>query len=377
MKKSIFSVLVLVFTISSTAAFSAPTVKPLATFLEFPVDQDIAAVTISQSAIYIFGNTSTGAYISAFSKDGSQKWRSQVTDVSEFTFAVGAIDNNENIWIAGAAATAQVAPEIETIAPSGLNPDGIIVGQGGRIRPDLSTFALWKINPNGEVVGKYQLILPTPALPTSISINKSGISIVALQSAAALFINCDLNGKFSKPLNIGKSDTTLDAVIRNSDGSSILLGSSQELFLATKAIGSRDGIILKVDQKSKIIAAIRSGEKAASRNWNSATPSLLLGGYLKSKALTLATITKFSSALKPTWSTRINATSGAVTTEGPMNGFYAAYENNGVGTLTGLDKNGKILSSFSFLGKPISIQYSKTLGTYLVTTRNILRIPVS
>jgi hypothetical protein len=242
------------------------------------------------------------------------------------------------------------------------------------MRGDLTDLTLWKVSPTGEGAGKYQLPLSQPLLPTSMSINKSGISIVAWQSAGSFFISCDLNGNFGKSLKVGKTTTTLDKVIRNSDGTSILLGSSTELFLGNKAIGIRDGIILKVDSAPKIVQSIRSGEKKATRNWASATSSLLLGGFLKSSASSLATITKFATDLKPTWTVRYKSTSAAAVANGAAGTFYAAYENNSSGTLLTFDKNGKVLAKNTFQGKPILIQFNKLLGLYIYTGNEIYNL---
>jgi hypothetical protein len=160
-------------------------------------------------------------------------------------------------------------------------------------------------------------------------------------------------------------------VVRNSDGSSILLGSSTELFLANKAIGIRDGVILKIDITPRITQSVRSGEKGASRNWASATSSLLLGGYLKSKTSSLATITKFAPTLKPTWTVRYKATSSAIVTNGVNAMTYAAFENGGSGTLLTFDKNGKVTATNSFSGQPIVLGFSKAFGLFLYTGNNI------
>ena len=164
-------------------------------------------------------------------------------------------------------------------------------------------------------------------------------------------------------------------MIRNSDGTSILLGSGTELFLGNKTIGVRDGLIVKVDATPKIVQSIRSGEKGATRNWASATSSLLLGGYLKSKTTSLATITKFGTTLKPTWTVRYKATSSAVVANGASSTTYAAYENAGSGTLQTFDKSGKVLATNSFLGQPISVEFNKTFGLYIYTGNSIYSLP--
>ena len=147
--------------------------------------------------------------------------------------------------------------------------------------------------------------------------------------------------------------------------------------MANKAIGVRDGIILKVDSAPKIVQSIRSGEKGATRNWASATSSLLLGGYLKSKTSSLATITKFAANLKPTWTVRYKATSTAVVANGAAGTYYAAYENNDSGTLLALDKNGKVLSAKTFLGQPISLQFNKNFGLFLYTGNEVYNLTAS
>ncbi len=354
-------------------AWAAP-IKSLAVFKTIPADQDIAGMLVGDSAIYLYGNTPTGGYVTALNKDGSEKWQHSFNDLLAFTISTGALDASGNIWLAGASAPPIAMPGVAGPSPTAINPDGVVTGAEGAMRGDLTDLTLWKVSPTGEGAGKYQLPLSQPLLPTSMSINKSGISIVAWQSAGSFFISCDLNGNFGKSLKVGKTTTTLDKVIRNSDGTSILLGSSTELFLGNKAIGIRDGIILKVDSAPKIVQSIRSGEKKATRNWASATSSLLLGGFLKSSASSLATITKFATDLKPTWTVRYKSTSAAAVANGAAGTFYAAYENNSSGTLLTFDKNGKVLAKNTFQGKPILIQFNKLLGLYIYTGNEIYNL---
>ncbi len=355
----------------SAAPLSAAPVTPLAIVKTIPIDQDIAGMLVGDTAIYLFGNTPTGGYVTALNKDGSQKWMHSFSDLTAFTISTGALDANGDIWLTGASAAPIAMPSAVNPSPTAANPDGVVIGDEGAIRPDLQNLTLWKVSSAGVGAGKYQLPLTQPVLPTSISVNKVGISIVAWQSAGSLFVTSDLLGKFGKPLRIGKTTTTLDKVVRNSDGSSILLGSSTELFLANKAIGIRDGVIVKVDAKPKIVQSVRSGERNSSRNWASATSSLLLGGYLKNKTTSLATITKFGPTLKPTWTVRYKATSSAVVASGVNAKSYAAFENSGAGTLLTFDKNGKVIATNSFLGQPVTMGFSKALGLYLYTGNNI------
>lgn len=359
--------------VSITPLIAAPVV-PLTVVKMIPADQDIAGMLVGDSAIYLFGNTPTGGYVTALNKDGSQKWLHSFSDLRAFTISTGALDASGNLWLAGASAAPIAIPAAANPSPTAANPDGVVIGDEGAIRPDLTNLTLWKVSSTGTGAGRYELPLTAPVLPTSLSVNKSGISIVAWQSAGSLFVAADLLGKFGKTLTIGKTTTTLDKVVRNSDGSSILLGSSTELFLGNKAIGVRDGVIIKVDATPKIVQSLRSGEKGATRNWASATASLLLGGYLKNKTTAQATITKFGTTLKPTWSIRYKATSSAVVANGPNTSFYTAYENGGSGYLITFDKNGKVTATNSFLGQPVALEFNKTFGLYIYTGSNIYNL---
>ncbi len=369
------AVLLSALLIVSTTPVTAAPVNPLVIIKTIPADQDIAGMLVGDTAIYLFGNTPTGGYVTALNKDGSQKWLHSFSDLTGFTISAGALDASGNIWLAGASAAPIAIPAAANPSPTAANPDGVVIGDEGAIRPDLTNLSLWKVSTTGDGAGKYQLPLTAPVLPTSLSVNKSGISIVAWQSAGSMFVAADLLGKFGKPLRVGKTTTTLDKVIRNSDGSSILLGSGTELFLGNKAIGIRDGLIVKVDGSPKIVQSVRSGEKGATRNWASATSSLLLGGYLKSKTASLATITKFGTTLKPTWTVRYKATSSAVVANGASSTTYAAYGNAGSGTLMTFDKTGKVVSTNSFFDQPIAMAFNKTFGLYIYTGSSIYSLP--
>jgi len=365
------ALLLSVILIISTTPISAAPAIPLTIVKAIPIDQDIAGMLVGDTAIYLFGNTSTGGYVTALNKDGSQIWLHSFSDLTSFTITTGSLDANGDIWLTGASAAPVAIPDAANPSPMATNPDGVVIGNEDAIRPDLNNLTLWKVSSAGTDAGKYQLPLVQPVLPTSISVNNSGISIVAWQSAGSLFVSADLFGKFGKPLRVGKTNTTLDKVIRKSDGSSILLGSGTELFLKNKAIGVRDGLIIKVDEKPKIVQSVRSGEKGATRNWASATTSLLLGGYLKSKTTSLATITKFGRTLKPAWTFRHKATSSAAVAKGASTATYAAYENGGSGTLLTLNKTGKVTATNSFLGQPIVVEFNKSYGLYIYTGSNI------
>jgi hypothetical protein len=52
----------------SAAPLSAAPVTPLAIVKTMPIDQDIAGMLVGDSAVYLFGNTLTGGYVTALNK---------------------------------------------------------------------------------------------------------------------------------------------------------------------------------------------------------------------------------------------------------------------------------------------------------------------
>jgi hypothetical protein len=72
---------------------------------------------------------------------------------------------------------------------------------------------------------------------------------------------------------------------------------------------------------------------------------------------------------------RVKSTSGAIVANGSGGTFFAAYENNGKGTLLNLDKSGKVITTYSFAGKPAAISYQKELGLILYTGTNLFTLP--
>jgi len=77
-------------------AWAAPA-NSLAIFKTIPADQDIAGMLVGDSAIYLYGNTPTGGYVTALNKDGSEKWQHSFNDQLAFTVSAGAFDASGNI----------------------------------------------------------------------------------------------------------------------------------------------------------------------------------------------------------------------------------------------------------------------------------------
>ena len=86
--------------ISITPLTAAPVI-PLAIVKAIPVDQDIAGMLVGDSAIYLFGNTQTGAYVTALNKDGSEKWLHSFSDSTAFTISAGVLDVSGKYLVSG------------------------------------------------------------------------------------------------------------------------------------------------------------------------------------------------------------------------------------------------------------------------------------
>ena len=77
--------------VSNTPLAAAPVIS-LTIVKAIPMDQDIAGMLVGDAAIYLFGNTPTGGYVTALNKDGSEKWMHSFSDLRAFTISAGALD---------------------------------------------------------------------------------------------------------------------------------------------------------------------------------------------------------------------------------------------------------------------------------------------
>jgi hypothetical protein len=125
-------------------------------------------------------------------------------------------------------------------------------------------------------------------------------------------VNADPVGVFSKLLQIGTGSTTVDAIVRHSDGSFTVVGSSSETLAAKKVAGIKDGILVKLSKTLKITSVVRSSIAKGQRIWNSASSSLLLAGEVTASNKTETAVTKFSTSFVPTWTYRFASTGPAL-----------------------------------------------------------------
>ena len=117
----------------------------------------------------------------------------------------------------------------------------------------------------------------------------------------------------------------MDAVVRHTDGSFTVVGSSSETLAGKKLAGITDGVLIKISKAFKISSVVRSSATKGKRIWNSATAKLLLGGEVVAGGKTETAITKFSSSFAPTWTYRFPSTGPAIT----VGSTYALFMSTG------------------------------------------------
>ena len=393
MKKLLLSLLVLPLLFTSTS-FAAPkkiSVTPLKFITDAGNSNEFAGLVLSQRNIVIFGSASesasSSAFVRAIDKTGNQQWKLSLDAGAEEIATAATTDTTGNIWIAGSFSPAITQTiETTTVTPA-LNPDEVINELIQPIREDMDSVGVWKVSPQGELLTRFDLKMDYPALITSIAVDKSGLSLAGLTNTgkgnAGVLLNCSIAGVCSTPMFIGMKDTSLDVVIRRSDGSQIVIGSSTETILNKRVQGLRDGIIVSVAQTGKISQVIRSSAAKASRNWGSATSTFLFGGEVITGKKIESSVTKFSNTFTPTWTYRFASTGPVLNALGPSKSHYSFFASTTAitnisgwnpkrasGLVIAFDSKGALMGahSASALTEPRAVAYSKDLGLVVAGT---------
>ena len=222
-------------------------------------------------------------------------------------------------------------------------------------------------------------------LINSIAINAKGITLGGVRSTDAgnsgVIINADLEGKFSKPIFLGLSDTSIDVVVLGTDSSVYAIGNSTETLAGKKVAGYRDGIIAKYSSTGKLSALVRSSAAKARREWISATNSLFLTGSVQTGQKFESALTKFATNLSPTWTYRFASTGATYSALGPNGSHFVAFASasaiKGItnwkpskpsALLLTFDSKGALVDAKSAAGTPLALGYSKDLGIVLMST---------
>jgi hypothetical protein len=234
----------------------------------------------------------------------------------------------------------------------------------------------------GELLATYLSAQKFVPVVTALSATNSGISIIGSLDGKPYLATATTTGTFGKLLTIGTSKSELNAVARNSDGSTSIFGSSAETLAGKKVAGVRDGVLIKVSKTGSITSLVRSSALKASRSWISGDSANLVSGPVVTGKVIESAITKFSATFSPTWTLRLPST-GASTTLSANGNTYLAFTSRGaISGITGwkptapallvltFDSKGAIKAATALPGliSPLSLQYSPARGVVGLAT---------
>jgi hypothetical protein len=315
--KRFVAFVVLVSLVIAPVSHAAPkkvSVKPLQFLTSIGTPEEVSGAVVSGKSIIVYGTKASKAYARAIDSTGKELWNLSLDQSAASIATAAAVDLLGDIWITGATplATGLIAPS-PTATP--LDPDKAVIPPATSIG-DLQAIALWKVSATGSLLFTQTFPTSSVLFPTAISVDKSGTSIVGIiatdKGNAGFLVNADPVGVFSKLLQIGAGSTTADAIVRHSDGSFTVVGSSSETLAAKKVAGIKDGILVKLSKTLKITSVVRSSIAKGQRIWNSASSSLLLAGEVTASNKTETAVTKFSTSFVPTWTYRFASTGPAL-----------------------------------------------------------------
>ena len=341
-----------------------------------PIGSEAMAIS-GKNSIFIRNVNNQSADIEVLALDQGQNpvWSKLIdSGVDEIGMAIS-LDPMGNIWISGASAQPR-ASETSTPTTGIDNPDNVSIEDVAQLRPDMKNIGLWKVSASGELLATYQLAVPAIPVINSLSLTNSGLSLVGTIDAKSFLLTATTSGAFGKVTYIGSTKSELIQVIRNSDGSSIIYGSSAETIAGKKTAGIRDGVVIKVSKTGAITSVLRSSANKSSRSWISGDASYLTTGPVIAGKIVETAITKFTSKLLPVWTLRLPSTGAsqilsangnsylAVTSRGAIPGVTQWKPTKPSLILLTFDSKGLLKAATALPGlvKPIALQYSTTRG---------------
>ena len=314
--KRLISFVLLATLLVSPVAHSAPkklAVKPMQLLATLGTSEEVSGAVVSGKSIIVFGSKASKAYARAIDTAGKELWNLALDQSAASIATAAAVDPAGDIWIAGATPMAMGLTPPATATP--LNPDNAVIPPNVFIG-DLHAVTIWKISASGSLIFTNTLPTSYVLFPTAVSVDKAGASVVGIMATekgnAGFLANTDIAGVFSKLLQIGQVATTAESVVRHSDGTFTVAGSSSETLAGKKVVGISDGVLIKVSKALKITSVVRSSVAKGKRVWNSASNTLLLTGEVTAAGKTETAVTKFSNAFAPTWTYRFPSTGPAV-----------------------------------------------------------------
>ena len=336
------------------------------------------AMVITGKTIITVSNTdgvNSNILLTGMDISGAQLWQKMIDSGVDEVALASAVDPLGNVWLAGASSV-QAAVESATAPIQAENPDGVIAEPVTKLRADMNLLTLWKVSPLGDLLGTYTLSQSAPALINAISVNANGVSIVGQLLDKPFVVSATSTGVFGKVLSIGTSKTALNTVVRHTDGSVSVFGSSAETLGGKKLVGARDGVLIRVSKTGAITSVVRSSAPKANRAWLSADSTLALTGFVKSGKIIETAFTKFTMAFAPTWTMRVpslgtstvltsaNTTYGAISSSSAVTGVLGWKPTSASVLLLALSNKGVIAGAYgsSEISEPMSLSYSTELG---------------
>jgi hypothetical protein len=328
--KRLLSFVLIAGLLVAPAAHAAPkkiAVKPLQLMTTVGTPEEVSGVVASGKSLIVYGSKAAKAYARAVDTTGKELWNLSLDQSLASIATAAVVDSVGDIWIAGATPLALgLTPPSPAATP--INPDNAAAVPTTNVG-NLQAVTLWRVTAAGVLAGTNTLPTSSVVFPTAISVDRNGASIVGIigteKGSAGFFVNTDKAGLFGKLLQIGLASTTADAVVRHTDGSFTVAGSSSETLAGKKVAGVTDGVLIKISKALKITSVVRSSAVKGKRIWNSATSTLLLGGEVVAGGKAETAITKFTTSFAPTWTYRFASTGPAVT----VGSTYAAFISTG------------------------------------------------
>ena len=331
--KRFVSVVIAVALITAQPADAAPKSVAASEITKIAPIAEHEGAAITPQGITIFTNTEKKVTVTTLDFAGAQKWQLVVEGAPDQIAMAATSDKEGNIWLAGLTSAISVY-ETQNAMSNPVNVDGVVVEQVPALRSELDRLTLWKISSAGALIGTYSESATSPLLVTAISHSTSGISILGDRGAGTVLITSTLSGKFSTAKTIGTSKSAFTSIIRNTDGSAQIYGASSETLGGKKLVGSRDGILAKVNKSGALTSVVRSSANRATRSWQSATSTYFLVGDVKAGGKNESAFTKFNSSFAPTWTLRLPSQGAQLAAIGANGGHYALF--NSTSTIPGV-----------------------------------------
>jgi hypothetical protein len=217
----------LAFSTPAEAAQKRVAVKKIEKIATTPGAELLVANGASIITISNVDSTTSDIALNAMDISGAALWSKAIdAGVDEIAMAASR-DNTGNLWIAGFSAP-PAQQESATASAAAENPDSVVVEPIKDPRNDLNRLTIWKVSSTGELLGTFNSNENQAGLINAISVTSSGISLVGQYNQRSFIQSVSPSGAFGKVLYIGTSKTTLNTVVRNSDGSASAFGFSTE-----------------------------------------------------------------------------------------------------------------------------------------------------